>query len=107
MWALLVVALVASNAVACGSGCYEYNGNCACEQKPAVEPTSYAVPSDEAPPRSGLAAYQDPSVKAAEPKSLIYDDAKADQAKAQADEEGKKAAGVYSIPDPDMTKSTN
>ena len=96
MWMLIIVALLASNAnaVACGSGCFEYQGSCACDQRPAVEPEAYAQPSDEKPPRSGMPSWQDPSVKVDDPKSLIYQDAKADQDRVQAETEGKRAAGI-------------
>lgn len=105
MWALIVVALVASNAVACGTGCFDYNGSCACDQKPAVAQESYAVPSDEKPPRSRMPSYQDPSVKVDSPASLIAQDEKADEAKMGA---ASNASGtVYSIPESEVATKTN
>lgn len=94
MWFLVIVALFASNAMACNIGCSEYQGICACEQKPIPDTTPPVQPSDDKPAKSGMPSWQDPSVKAAFPQSLIYEDSKADQDRAQADSEGKKAAGI-------------
>jgi len=108
MWKLAIVALLASNAVACGTGCFEYNGSCACDSAPEKSVTPEVVPSDEKPPRSGIPSWQDPTIKASEPQSLIYQDSKSDADKKAADVEGKKAAGiVYMVPDADVGRSTN
>ena len=87
MWMLIIIVLLASNAnaTACPSGCSEYNGTCACDQAPErLKPSEEIQPSNEKPPRSGLPSWQDPSVKADLPQSLIYQDAEIDALKAKA-----------------------
>lgn len=98
MWKTIAVALLASNAIACGTGCYEYNGACACDQTPSISGNVYVKPSDEKPPKSGMPSWQDPGVKADLPQNLIYQDAKLDREKSEADAEGKRAAGISSKP---------
>lgn len=88
--AYLCLLLLVAPAVAmeCGTGCYEYNHTCACEEKP--ESTPSVKPSDEKPPRSGRQEVSDGAM----PQSLIYQDAKQDQDRQQADAAGKRAAGI-------------
>ena len=95
MWMLLVVALLASNAVACEKDCYEYQGNCACEQKPIqLSKAEEVQPSDEKPSRHPQPAYQrgDLNVSSGvdERKSAYEHDKAIDDATAQ----GKLAAGI-------------
>ncbi len=93
---LLVITciIVASNATAsCNKGCSEYHGNCACDEKP-YQAIPVAPSSDEAPPRSGMPSWQDPSVKADMPQSNAFEDMKMDLEKAEADAQGKRAAGI-------------
>ncbi len=89
--AYLCLLLLASPVVAleCGKGCYEYDHTCACDAAPESAPP--AKPSDEKPPRSGRHEVTD----AAMPQSLIYQDAKQDQDKKDADTAGKLAAGIH------------
>lgn len=81
--------------LACDTGCFEYEGNCACDQKPEqLKPSEEIKPSDEVPPRSGMPAYQAENIKADMSSSVAAQDAKADQEKQEADLQGKKAAGL-------------
>ncbi len=94
MRTLIIVALVASNVIACNVGCYEYQGNCACEQRPADSDASSIKPSDEKPPTDKMPSYQREGIVAAMPMSLAAQIIKEDEEKAKADAEGKKAAGI-------------
>jgi len=91
-----VVVVVQSFAVGCPKDCYEYQGACACDampEKALTTPPSGAV-SSEKPPQDKLPSYERANVKADMPQSLIAQDAKADQARSQADTQGKVAAGL-------------
>lgn len=95
--ALLVVVamLLAAPAVAssCPSGCEEYQGNCACDLQAHKAPeVNYA--SDEKPRKEQVREWESGEVKADMPQNLIAADSKLDQERAQADQEGKIAAGV-------------
>lgn len=81
--------------LACGTGCEEHQGVCACEQKPiGSSAAEEAKPSDEKPRRSQQPEWQTGEVKADTPQSQAGADANLDTAKAKADAEGKKAAGL-------------
>lgn len=80
--------------LACDPGCEEHYGVCACDQKPVADTTPPIQPSDEEPPKDKMPSYQREGVKADMPESLSAQDAKADMERAQADSEGKKAAGL-------------
>lgn len=85
---LLAVPVMAS----CPNGSTEYQGLCASDQMPEISPS--VKPSDEKAPQSGMPSYQAAGVKATEPQSLIYQDAKQDQDRKDAESAGKIAAGV-------------
>ncbi len=74
-------------AIECGDGCYEYNHTCACDAKPEADKS--AKPSDEKPPRSGVAAEG-----GSMPKSCNVDNNCSDQKQIDAANAGKRAAGV-------------
>ena len=76
----------------CPSGCTEYQGNCACELPAYVAPS--VMPGNEKPPRNQIPAWQSGDVKAETPSSLAAQDYKADQERKDADEAGKRAAGL-------------
>ena len=88
---LAVLMLVAHIAGACPSGSIEWEGTCSKDIKPEIAPS--VQPSDEKPPRSGLSAEHRGDAILMLP-SLKDQDEKADQEKAEADQAGKKAAGI-------------
>jgi hypothetical protein len=75
--------------LACDQGCEEHSGVCACSGTPEVAPP--VIPSDEKPPKSGMPSYQAEGIKVDTPKSLISEDAKMDDKKA---EQAGKASGL-------------
>ena len=90
---IVVLLFAASSAWAtCNQECYEYNGVCACDIKPYGDSSVHA--SDEKPPEDKMPSYQREGIKVLELPSLGGEDIKADQAMAEADEIGKKAAGI-------------
>ena len=89
---IFVLLSVAVPAGACRPECIAYQGLCACDQRPEQGPS--VQPSDEKPRHNGNPAWQSGEVKAAEPKSLAEWDEAGDRAKAKANAEGKKAAGI-------------
>ena len=89
---VLILCVISSPVFSCGAGCYEYEGNCACDV-PAQSGPSVAG-SDEEPRRQHAPAYTSGEVIADMPLSLIYQDAKLDQDRVDADQEGKLAAGI-------------
>ena len=93
MKTMLIVLLLGTSAMACDKGCSEYEGVCACDIAPAETAVS-VKPSDEKPPRSGMPAWQDPSIHAMTPPSLVSDDEKQDLERMNAMAAGKKAAGI-------------
>lgn len=81
--------------MACGTGCEEHQGTCACDAKPIGLALSEEVqPSNEKPRRSQQPDWQTGTVTAAMPPSEASKDAKLDAERASADNEGKKAAGL-------------
>jgi hypothetical protein len=80
---------------ACGPNQISYEGVCADNPQPE-KPTSqdYYKPSDELPPKHPEPAWQRGDVIADTPASKASDDAKQDQEKAEADAQGKAAAGI-------------
>ncbi len=91
LWLVLATA-TALFAQECGTGCVMVGGVCACDQVPETAPP--VKPSDEKPPRSGMPSYQADGVHAVDAPSLIYNDAKQDQERADAETAGKHAAGL-------------
>ncbi len=88
---------LSSAAFACGLGCTEYEGTCACDAKPAESPAQVdqsAWVSDEKPSRHPEPAYQRGEVNALMLPSLAAQDMKQDQEARQADAQGKIAAGL-------------
>ncbi len=77
---------------ACGKGCEEMGGVCACDSPAEKAPDVQA--STDTPRRGQQPAWETGEVKADMPQSRISEDAQADQQKAMADFEGKKAAGI-------------
>lgn len=95
MWILIMVALIASNAVACDKGCEQHAGVCACDQKPEqLKREEEVKPSDEKPPKDKMPSYQREGIHADTPVSTAGQDAKMDAEKNTADMAGKKAAGL-------------
>lgn len=93
--AFALVCLALPFLLACDQGCDEHYGVCACDQKPNVEPTAYLTStSDEKPSRHPEPAWQRGEVKASEGKEERESAYKQDKAKDDANEQGKKAAGI-------------
>jgi len=82
--------------LACPTGCSQYEGNCACDEKTitATVTVQPGVVSDEKPPRHPQPAYERGDVTVDTPPSLAGQDEKQDREKANANFEGKKAAGL-------------
>lgn len=76
----------------CNQGCEYVGGVCACDQVPETAPS--VKPSDELPPKDKMPSYQRENIKADMPSSLAYEDAKQDQARKEADAQGKREAGI-------------
>lgn len=100
MKTLIVVASLlfpaVAGAVSCEKGCAEFNGLCACDEPAYTAPSVPApgVVSEEKPRREQIREWESGEVKADMPQSLIFKDAQLDMEKAQADAEGKRAAGI-------------
>lgn len=95
MWILVIIALFASNAGACGEDCEEHQGVCACTQEPERPiPAQEIQPSKEKPRKEQQAEWQTGNVKADMPHSMSAEDERLDKEKATADFEGKRAAGL-------------
>lgn len=95
MWMLLIVALLSGNVMACGTGCEEHQGVCACDQKPEqLKASEETKPSDEKPRKEQQPEWATGAVTAAMPPSEASKDAKLDAERTSADNEGKKAAGL-------------
>lgn len=87
--------LTGTNASGCQQGCTEYQGSCACDQKPADSGANQDIqPSDEKPPRSGLPANQREDVQAVTPQPCSIEHKCTDQLAIDAAKAGKSAAGV-------------
>ncbi len=90
---IVILLLSVSSAWAtCNTGCYEYNGICACDIRPISAPP--VQPSDEKPPRDKMPSYQRDGVKVIDIPSCAADDAKQDMEKAEAEAQGMKEAGL-------------
>jgi hypothetical protein len=89
---LAVLMFMAQIAGACPSGSIEWEGTCSKDIQPEIAPS--VQPSDEKPPKSGMPSYQAEGVNAVMPPSCAAEDAKQDQAKAEAEAQGKRAAGL-------------
>jgi len=87
-----VVLAMSSVVMGCGTGCYEYQGLCACDAKTEAAPV--VKPSDEKPPHGTAPEWQTGAVKADMPQSLQDSDAKMDKEASDADHAGKRAAGI-------------
>lgn len=80
----------------CPNGTAEYNGLCA-DMPPAYIAPSVPDPSvvsDEKPRKEQIREWESGEVKADMPTSLIFKDIELDRQIAEADAEGKKAAGI-------------
>lgn len=81
--------------LACGAGCEEYHGHCACDQKPEqVKASEETKPSSEKPRKQQQPEWATGAVTAAMPASEASKDAKLDAERTSADNEGKRAAGL-------------
>jgi hypothetical protein len=92
MKTIAVILLSSQLAGACADGCFPYRDTCACDIKP--EAAAPVQPSNEAVPQDKMPSYQREGIHADMPPSLIAQDEKADQERAEAIEKGKKEAGV-------------
>lgn len=79
-------------AVACPKGSYEYNGGCEYDIQPEI--AAPVKPSSEKPPSDKMPSYQREGVVLINAPSTADADAKADQEKAQATADGRRAAGL-------------
>lgn len=59
---ILILMFLALPAIACDKGCFEYQGNCACDSMPERAPD--VQPSDENPPSDKMPSYQREGVHA-------------------------------------------
>jgi hypothetical protein len=89
----ILIVLLSASAMACPKGSTEYEGNCAIDL-PVAESEKPVAPSDEKPPTDKMPSYEREGVHALMPPSLVAQDEKEDQQRAQATDEGKKAAGI-------------
>lgn len=87
-WAILLTAA----AVACGPGSYAFKDTCVVDIQPIAEPS--VKPSDEKPPTDKMPSYQREGITVITVPELSASDAKADREKAEADQSGKRAAGI-------------
>src|ERR1700758_3214130 len=83
-----------SQTTACPDGWVEWEGHCAAIPQPEAQSVKEFQPSNEKPPRHPEPPWQRGDVIADMPQSLASQDAKLDQERAEADAQGKKAAGV-------------
>jgi hypothetical protein len=79
--------------LACDKGCEDHEGTCACDPSPAEQAASVA-PSNEKPPQDKMPSYEREGIHADMPPSQTAQLEQEDKQKAQADFEGKKAAGL-------------
>lgn len=80
-------------AVDCPKNCEEWEGVCACDAPKATVPeTDYS--SDEKPPCHPQPEWERGIVNTVTVPNLAAEDAKMDREKAEADAEGKRAAGI-------------
>ena len=93
MKTLVLLLSLSSVAVACGTGCTEWEGNCACDA-PSTKVVEVNLASDEKPRKEPQHEWETGDVKADMPQSLIASDAKLDAERMSADEAGKRAAGL-------------
>lgn len=93
---LIAILLIASNALAvCPKGFEEHEGVCASLQGQVQEGSMDAsVASDEKPSKHPEPAWQRGEVNIVNVPNCAAEDIKADQERAQADKEGKLAAGI-------------
>ena len=79
-------------AITCERGCSPFNDVCACDVQPELP---YVVqPSSEKPPKDKMPSYQREGVIIIDEVNLSTTDAHADQEKAEANEEGRRAARI-------------
>jgi hypothetical protein len=93
MWTLLML-LLAANAVACPKGSSEYRGECVLDIEPEKPPT--VKPDNVKRPERGTPTYMTGEVNLFNAPNLRDQDEKQDQEKAQAEQSGKRAAGLLS-----------
>lgn len=93
MFAVLGIAIIPPSVGACGKGCEEFEGVCACDQAP-FKAESVNNASDEKPRKEQIREWESGDVKADMPQNLIASDAKQDTDRMQADADGKRSAGI-------------
>lgn len=92
---VVILLFVSSLAMACPKGTEPWEGGCASMPSPDESALAPVVAiSTEKAPSDKMPSYERAGVKAAMPPSCASQDAKADQEKADADKQGKHAAGV-------------
>lgn len=93
-WLALPFLLMFSDG-ACPPGSIEIEGVCAADLKPEQPTQADGVqPSDEKPPLDKMPSYEREGIHAETPPSMAAQDVKMDAEKAQANAQGKKAAGI-------------
>jgi len=90
--AILMFVASATSAITCPSNCTEWKGNCACEAKQEAIPS--VKPSDELPRKEQQLCWQTGECSVVNVPNLAAEDLAMDKAKADADSEGKRAAGI-------------
>ena len=89
---LIVTISSMTYAAKCGQNEFEYKGECQADIKPiSAQPVQ---PSDEKPPTDKMPSYEREGIKVIEAQNMANSDVQADIEKFNADEEGKRAAGI-------------
>lgn len=89
---IIVLLLVPVVAGACPKGSSPYKDTCVYDLEPNIAPP--VQPSDEKVPDDKMPSYQREGISIVDAPNMAYEDAKADQAKLDADKQGKKSAGI-------------
>lgn len=90
---VVVLLFAGGSAVAsCSKGCELYQGVCVCDIQPETAPP--VKPSNEKPPKDKMPSYEREGVTLYNASSLETEDAKMDQEKKDATNQGKSSAGI-------------
>lgn len=95
---LIVVVFLASPSFAelkCPKRSFDWRGTCTADIQPEKIPASAMVqPSDEEPPRNPQPEWETGKVKVIDAPNLLFEDQEWDRSRAEADRQGKEAAGL-------------
>lgn len=90
---ILLLLLTPALAAACDKGCEKFKDTCVCQDATPYFGTP-VQPSDEKVPDDKMPSYQREGMVLATVENTMTRDENADKAKAQADRDGKHAAGI-------------